>query len=278
MTAWTFAFNGVTFDDASGLGVAAVAGLGFPEVSSSDRDRPATDGMFAGRDLGRGRQIDIDLIVTGATTETREAIVATLRAATVISRSTEKTLTFTAPGAPTKRISCRVRRRAIPLDVARTPFSPTVALQLFATDPRIYADTASAGSTGPPTVGTGLTFNATPDFSFGGAASGGFITAVNAGDYPAPWTATITGPVTNPSLQLLETGQVLTLTGVVDAGTTLVLDSANRSILLGGTASRYYFLQAGSTWFDLAPGTNTIRYNASAGTGTLDLAWRSSWL
>jgi len=111
---------------------------------------------------------------------------------------------------------------------------------------------------------------------FGSAGTGGSISVTNSGNFPAPWVATIIGPVTNPVLTC--NGQSVTFNGTVNAGETLVVDSLGRSVLLNGTASRYSWVAATSQWFELPVGVSSVNFGATSGTGTCNFSYRSTWL
>ena len=68
----------------------------------------------------------------------------------------------------------------------------------------------------------------------------------------------------------------LTLVG----GDSLVIDTDKRSIILNGTASRRSSLLSGSQFFELAPGSSTIRFrnNGAFDAGTLSIAFRDAYL
>jgi hypothetical protein len=88
---------------------------------------------------------------------------------------------------------------------------------------------------------------------------------------------TINGPVVNPRIENVATGQVISFTGEVGASSALVISSLERTVLLDG-ASRYSWLTAGSQWFDLAPGPNTFRFAGTSGSGSATLDFRSTWI
>lgn len=277
MTTWQWTYNGLLFGNGTTIGVVKADGLDFPNVRTGDQPRPLVHGLWPGRDLAGDRVVTLELELTANDDTTFSTQIAALRAATTLQPSAELPLVMQLPGDVAKRLYCRPRRRAIPVDNRYMYRLAGITVQFVASDPRLYADAQGSGSAGVATAGTGLTFNATPNFSFGGAAAGGSITAVNSGDTPTPWTATVTGPITDPALILTATGQRVAMQGTVNSGETLVLDSQARTILLNGTASRYSWLQAGSQWFDLAPGSNQVQFGATSGSGTLSLAWRSAW-
>jgi phage-related protein len=165
---------------------------------------------------------------------------------------------------------------AMELDLDGALFGIGRALLTFeATDPRFYAASLSTLVLGL-TVGGGMTFPLTFPLTFG-AGSDSDGSAVNAGNTDAPWTATIVGPVTNPTITLGDTGEFIEIDGDIPTGSTLVIDSATQSILLNGSP-RQSWQTLLSKWWALAPGTNTIRYRAASGSGSCTLNWRSAWL
>lgn len=150
--------------------------------------------------------------------------------------------------------------------------------RFIATDPRIYANTQSTASTGLATSTGGLSFAASAPFVFGTSGSGSTMACTNAGTFAAPWTATFAGPLVAPTLTHVSSGKTLILSGAsLAAGDSLVVDSAAKTILLNGTASRYSWLAAGSQWFDLEPGANSVNLTGASGAGTVTMTWRSAW-
>lgn len=276
MAVWQWSYNGLAFGDGTSIDLVTAEGLDFPEVRTSDQPRALEAGLWPGSDLPGGRTVTLTLELVGVDDATLGATLTALRAAFNVRQASESPLVFELPGDVAKRIYCRTRRRSIPINQPYFYRVPQIVVQLAASDPRIYANTTSSGSAGIAVAGTGLTFNATPNFSFGGAASGGLIAVTNNGDAPAPWTATISGPIVDPRIILASTGEQLALVGSVAAGETLVLDRLTRTILLNGVASRYSWLQTGSVWFDIPVGADSVQFGATSGAGTLLLAWPSS--
>lgn len=148
-------------------------------------------------------------------------------------------------------------------------------LTFEASDPRMFSATESALTLGLSDPG-GLEFPLTFPLTFG-AAGDSDGPAVNDGTYETDWTATIVGPVTNPKILLGNTGEYVEMTGTVPSGSTLTVSSADRSILLNGSP-RQSWLTLPSRWWKLAAGSNTVRFRADSGTGTVTIAWRSAWL
>lgn len=151
------------------------------------------------------------------------------------------------------------------------------------TDPYWYAVDELSADAALVEASGGLSFPATAPFTFGAGSTGNVIIATNPGTAPAPWTATLTGPITNPRVVNESTGALLELSagGGLDllVGQTLELDSAQRSILLNGEASRYDRLSRASRWWSLPPeSSTTFRLAGLAGSGAMTVRWRGAYL
>lgn len=169
-------------------------------------------------------------------------------------------------------------RRSGPVRMDEEPGVLRFEVQLVAGDPRKYSPYLGSANATVPTSTGGLAFPASAPFTFGGSASGDAV-ATNGGTVAAPVVLTITGPITNPQALLVDTGQSLTFGLTLGAGEQLVIDTDHRTVLLGGTASRRNTLLAGSQWWSLAPGVNTVRlFGANAASATLNVAWHDTWI
>ncbi|MGE0138663.1 MAG: hypothetical protein AB7R77_12650 [Ilumatobacteraceae bacterium] len=255
---------------------AAPQGFGLPEFRVSDHPLPFRDGEMAADDLLAARKLVFDVWVLGTTDADAEANLAALRAAWR-PRSTDVELRVRL--ADTEyAVFGRPRGCQAAIDFLRNGRTARARLEFKALDPRLYsASTTDAALTLATVAGTGMTFPLTFDLSFGGALSGGIVTATNAGLFATPWVATLNGDLVNPTLENVTTGEILSFTGTLNAGETLVIDQAARTVLLNGTSSRYSWVDVGSTFFDLEPGDNQIRLAADSGSGSGTLTYRSAW-
>lgn len=171
----------------------------------------------------------------------------------------------------------RTRNLAVPSGWVGAANTAVAVLQFVATDPRRYSAVLKSDSTGVGETTGGLAFPHGFPHGFG-FASPGVIAVENAGSALAPWVATLTGPLSSPRISLVGGGGVLELAGFSLAdGQQLVLDSAERSVILNGSASRYGALTQ-REWFDLPAGSSSVQLNASSGSGTLSLSWRDTWI
>lgn len=155
-------------------------------------------------------------------------------------------------------------------------------VSLFAPDPRFYSDTLSQGSYDPTgSAEGGLKFPLDFPLNFNGAVGQAQLEVVNEGTISTPPTIVVTGPVLNPIIDNDTTGQsIYTRECGLSAGVTLELDTAVRSVLLGGTTSRPDLIDVSLTdWWYLAPGQNLLRLRGSgmsAGVTELAVTFRSA--
>lgn len=107
----------------------------------------------------------------------------------------------------------------------------------------------------------------------GGLPPGGFATTVtNNGTYYTAPTLTVSGPATNPAA-LSIAGYRLTINTAVPSGSTLVVDTGAKTVLLNGVL-RMDLIDNASTWPLLTPGANAVVY---VGGGTATLAYRDAY-
>lgn len=274
---WQFELRDYLFGSGQPVGVVSVQGLeDLPEVRVADVARARAHGSVPGPQHTGDRVILIEVDAARTTTGTLRDTVNAWAAATALG-DVEVPLVWQLPGTGKRRAMVRVRRRELPVDRRFGYGFARGRIQLVATDPRVYDNTESVGSTAVGAVTGGLGFPHGFPHGFG-TATAGTIDVTNGGNTPAPWTATLVGPLTHPRITLVDGDGDLELGAfTLAAGDTLELDSLNRTVLLNGTASRYGELTRRS-WFDLPVGDPIIQLTASSGTGTLEVRWRSAWL
>lgn len=93
-------------------------------------------------------------------------------------------------------------------------------------------------------------------------SSGGSVTALNGGSYPAKPVYKITGPVTNPRISNPATGQAIQINLALVSGDVLIIDSKSRAVRLNG-ANRNTAVDVSSSFFDVPPGGALLRYSSS---------------
>jgi len=104
-------------------------------------------------------------------------------------------------------------------------------------------------------------------------------TATNVGTYPTPVEITITATgATSVDLQVGATGSgggSIYLAKALSNTDVLVLDTRHHTATLNGTEDRSY-VQDGSKWWTLSPGSNTIIFENDAN-ASISVKWRSAW-
>lgn len=113
------------------------------------------------------------------------------------------------------------------------------------------------------------------------AGTGGQALLTNDGDDIAYPVITLDGPLTNPRLTNVTTGDFIALTLTIATGETVEIDMNPNAhtIMQGGTTNRYSSKSAGD-FFGLAPGNNMIKLatGISGEAGTATFKWRDAFV
>jgi hypothetical protein len=258
--------------------VQRIEGLGRPEVRTSESLRTGRDGLVPGQRLLGGRTIPLELVVIGWNQTGFGSALDALRNLSA-TQDVELRLRLNGiAGGNTVRTLVHIRRDEIPLESEYTSYAVPAALELRATDPRLYSDGLTTVTLLSTSVTGGLSFPWTFPITFGGAGNAGAGNIVNAGNFLAPVSVEIHGPITKPRLRNETTNQEIFYNGDLAAGEWLAIDTEARTVLLQGTANRYWLLGA-TQWWGLVPGTNQIRFSGATSAGALaHITYRSAWL
>lgn len=175
-----------------------------------------------------------------------------------------------------------VRRSGSPLLRPITDRIAQYSLLVTAADPRRYSTTLQSQSTALPTVTGGLTLPITLPITISTTLVTGSITLSNAGSIATRPTLTITGPVVTPTIVAALPGGAVTQISYGDTlqtGDVLVIDSAARTVVLNGTASRRLYFSG--TWPEI-PAASSVTYSWSSpvynSTALLTGTCRSAWM
>jgi hypothetical protein len=271
-------YNGLAFGPFTPFPILEPKGLeDLPPVRSSDQPKSTDHGSFMGVDLSDERTVDITfrLAATDGLYTTLDSLIAQLQAATPVNAANAP-LYF---DGSSRLINARVRKREVPRKVDMVGLVSEVAVEWVAADPRVYDATLQQIVVPLPSSGSGITFPIVFPAVFGTAGTGGQINLTNTGTFPTPWVAQIQGPVINPVITNLTTGQYLSLAISLAQTDTLVIDFGARTITLNQTASRRGAMQPGSSWWLIPPGTTQCRwFSNSYSSGTLLALMRSAWI
>jgi hypothetical protein len=254
-----------------------IDGFGTTDLRTSDVARPQAHGLFQQRTWLGQRDIDFEILVVGDTQAEVLTNLQTLGEAFAPASSTEAEALALRVGGSVFLAYGRPDKTAADVSLIQSGLAK-VKTRFVATDPLLYDATENADSSGGASVTGGHGYPHAYPHGYGTVVSGS-IAATNAGNFETYGTATITGPCTNPTVTLIETGETLSCTITVEATDSLVIDFKERTVTLNGTASRSNTVdRPGSTWFALAPGVNTVQFSQDSGSGSMSWAWRDAWL
>jgi phage-related protein len=141
---WTCSYNGLVMGEPdSAVSIVQVDGLlTLPEVRSSDLELVQRNGLWAGDDYLNGRTVTLTLEVYGTDPDSFGEALSDVVAA-FQPGGDEKPLRFLFPGLAgnlTAYVKARPRKRSGPLDLHFAYNVCNVVIELFCTDPYIYAD------------------------------------------------------------------------------------------------------------------------------------------
>ncbi|GAU67689.1 hypothetical protein SSP35_05_02560 [Streptomyces sp. NBRC 110611] len=262
-----------------------------PGVDSGTVPRSGAHGAFPGRLLAQARTITLDGVVLRTEPGAMSAAVRALSAHLAL-REDEIPLVIKLDNAEPLMCFARCVRHSIPVDTDYRMGTVTGgAIQFEATDPRRYSLTEQHVATRLPMPEPGLDWHLAPGpeglqwpLNFGAPGSTGALVAVNQGDAPAHPVISFRGPVDRPSLTNLGTGDAIEYDLTLAADDELLVDTANGTVTLNGTASRLYTVTARSApeeTFTLLPGTTNYLFRAAPGSSdpraTCSVRWRSAF-
>jgi hypothetical protein len=262
--------------------VAAIEGLGQPEMRTQDVEPPGEDGLWIGADFYSGRTIRIDAgIKTPGSQQQALDILAALQAdadtAAVRGQGgTTMDLRLKFPGRDARVVRGRLRK--LNPDMARSIHGwIPLDVEFQAQDHLYYADTSDTASLplGGLTEG-GMTFPLTFPFTIadtvGAIGRPGFLTVT--GTAPTWPVLRINGPCANPSVKHVATGRTLTVQGSLAAGEWVEIDTRPgwRTVLRDNGGGMPLTPQSRVDLFQLTPGLNEIHWTATDPTLTSTLA------
>jgi phage-related protein len=279
---YSFAFNNQVFGGAgSPYQILSVDGLeSLPGIRNQDDNRGYHDGMFTGRDFLSGRTISIIFNTFADALGSAQTNYNTIQSTLLPQTSGTTPLYFKFPNSPTSEqfVNARVRALRTSVDPNYTYGYITSQVDFFCPDPNYYDNNLqTAVMTFSPIAGR--TYNKTFNYNYGGGSSTITTTISNIGwgtTYP---TITITGPITNPIVGDLTSGNSLNFTGTYSALDTLVIDLYNQLITLNGSPARNLLISG--TWFDAPPGNSLYYFTGTgtlAGTTQATVSWYSAYI
>jgi hypothetical protein len=225
----------------------------------------------------------LSIEITDTSDAAFRADVDALAAACMVQTSTELPFAIALPvwAQVSRQANVRVVDRHIDLDYAYTRHLAACSITFWATDPRLYDSATQTTIITLPLYNAGAAWPIVWPTSWGATSTVGTTSVNNAGTFETRPQLVLQGPVTNPTITNITTGQFMTFQGLtMGAGDQLIVDMKAHTAILNGTTNERGLLTAASQWWTLAPGNTTIQYTANSTlTGsTLTVNWNSAWL
>jgi hypothetical protein len=279
---YSFAFKNQVFGGAgSPYQILSVDGLeSLPGIRNQDDNRGYHDGMFTGRDFLGGRTISIIFNTFGDALGSAQTNYNTIQSTLLPQTSGTTPLYFKFPNSPTSEqfVDARVRGLRTTVDANYTYGYITSQVEFFCPDPNYYNNNLQTAVMAFSPI-AGRTYNRTFDYNYGGGSAVITTTISNIGWATTYPTITITGPITNPVVGDLTSGDVLNFTGTYSALDTLEIDLYNQLITLNGSPARNLLISG--TWFDAPPGNSLYYFTGTgtlAGTTQATVSWYSAYI
>jgi len=274
---YQFGESGVVLDAQGMYDLLSIEGLDMPETRVVQNDRDGAHGEFIYAQFQRGRTVTINGAVKIADDQEVQQYIDTLKASFPPTVDAQP-FYYKHPGVVQRLVfgnSLGLRHR---IDETWNTKYVEFQVQIICEDPRIYESTTlSQGPLEVPVASGGLDFPVDFPFSFDTVSSGGPVSVNNVGNRETYPIYTFVGPLVNPRVRNVTTGDELKInyslsTGqiaeAVTATRTIYIDGANRTDTRDSTAKQFPYL---------VPGLNGILFAAESGTGTLTVDFRSAW-
>lgn len=246
-----------------------------PEMRQTGTDRPLGDGVMIGPGYLPSQTIELAGEVWAPDQASLFRAMARMRALLAVSDGRTGTLQVLEDGGGSN-LQTSIRRGGATLVAPSDPRRARWSLSLLAIDPHRYGVLEHSATTGVYSAGVGRSYSRHYPRTYGALGTLGRLSLVNEGNDWADVLLTIHGPVTGPTVTLIETQRHLSVELTVPVGGTLELSSADRSVLLDGGVRRAN-LTADSQWFRLPPGSSTVAFTAVSGAGTLTVTYSDTY-
>lgn len=244
-------------------------------VTAGSIQRPLSDGTLPGPAPLTGRPIIVGGMIVAPS---RGALMASLeRVGSVLTGQERVGDLVVREGARdlTRQVTVRLDGASKAEPVAGQRIQGRFEFSLYADDPAKYSAEMHSDSNTRFISGAGRAYPVVYPRVYGAGGNDGVLSVVNAGNRATWPTYSFVGPLLNPTVRIVGGPQITVLIDLL-AGQELVIDTANRTVLLG-TSSRRSSLTFDSEWFAINPGTTDVSFIADDGIGTAQVFWRDAW-
>jgi hypothetical protein len=160
----------------------------------------------------------------------------------------------------------------------KSPNHADFILSIMAPDYRFYSQSVINDTINLP-VGGGVVLPIIIPVTFG-AATGGQETITNSGDENSPFVLTFYGPLTNPFITNLTTGESFATNIALGDGDKLEIDMAEKTMVLNDSSNALSSFVLTNLWMELIPGDNMIKLGSglSSDVGYANINFRNAYL
>lgn len=257
-----------------------ITGLDFPEIRTNYYSRPGQDGGSVSSMFYDKRTITLTGIVYASDPATYENSRKALAAACAITKDsngypTPTRISFTTLANTSLFFDAYINR---PIYDYKDPNYSTFMVTMTVPNSFLLGASQVVSSAITRATGGGFILPVILPIT-SSAGTGGSTIVTNAGTAATYPTITLTGPLTNPYIQNSTVGKFMQLNYTIPSGQSVVIDMYNKTITLNGS-SLLSSKTAGSDWWSILPGANTITLTtgSTADTGNAVVAFYSSYL
>lgn len=257
--------------------VTGVQGLEAPEYRVGSYDRPGEDGSRVTTAFYSARLVTLngDMQAPDGSVVTQETARQALAYAFRIQRDkynypTPTVVQVTTLDGGTYTLSGVVK--SFKNELKYPTYSSWIA-QLVCPDPAVYGTSLQTTGQIGIQVGGGAAFPLVFPITFAAGTGGTALLALsgNMNSWPLIY---LRGALTNPRVYSVETGGLVQLAySTTNATDVIVVDMANKTVMLNGATNLQPYLSTDSTWFSVLPQTNTFLFSTSSAgdTGTVEV-------
>lgn len=262
----------------------SIEGLDGVGMREEVQARPEREGDELGPQHRESRVLIIEVVIVAPGREGLRAREMALRRALAAGGGTWSLRVLGRVGTPDVEAQVRVSQPLRSPDTAGDGHRvKEAAFSLRAPDPRLYGLVDRVATVMSSPESGGLSFPFVHPLDFAGGSDPGVLVPY-AGDDSSWPVLRLEGPVENPVLANLSSGEAIHFALTLGTGEHLVIDPEARTVLAGGVpgASRYAAVRRDATsWWPLYPGgANAVRLSGDATSANtrLDLIWRDAYL
>ncbi|MCX5153702.1 phage tail family protein [Streptomyces sp. NBC_00291] len=260
---WTAEYAGLVMGEPdSPISIVGVDGLvSLPDVRSSDLTLVQQHGQYPGDDYVNGRSVTLTLEIYGRTGDEFTQALGQVYAA-FAPAGAEKPLRFRFPGLAAGRtafVNGRPRKRSGPLDLSFANRVCTLVVELYATDPHIYADALTSYRLSSPWQGSA------PKLRF-----------ISPGSVPALPVIAL-----DNAKDCVLTDEITGLTfGLVPLAGAVTINSPAQLVTTGAGTGVNDRITPGSVWpeYDFGEHRLSLTSGATTRATVADFTWRDRWL